>query len=493
MAQTGSSTIPSRDSCSLSETLGIGKGSLVAIVGAGGKTSTMFHVARELVQKGIRPVATTTTRMSTREVPEDFNLILFHELDDHEVGSTEGSAEVSAEGSTEGSDAQDGVDGVKGIPLVVAGMENDKLLGLDESQMAMLQDRFDTVIAEADGARGRSFKVPRQHEPVVPNGATHLMIMVGLDALDAPVTGKSCFHPEDLAPQVGPGDELTPQYARGLLLSTRGYLAGKCVGGDHVGDGKTENTHICVLINKADDHARRTRAADAARWFYHPKVADVMISSLGHDGWCHRVENGTGAIWGIMLAAGEGRRSGGEKLLWSMPDGRSVVRTSVDNALEGGVDGLVVVLGHRYEEVLDSLGDLGGLGDRVVTVVNLDYASGMSSSLNAGMAALPREAFAAAVFLADQPMISPMITNAVMCSFQHSLARICRPRCGNQAGHPVVFRNDLFDEISNLKGDRGARSVVKLFGEWLLEVPWHDSLAFTDLDTRDDLDRITGF
>ncbi len=106
------------------------------------------------------------------------------------------------------------------------------------------------------------------------------------------------------------------------------------------------------------------------------------------------------AVAGVVLAAGSSTRMGRNKLLLRL-DGESLVRRAARRALAAGLDPVVVVLGHEADL---AAAELAGLAVR--TVVNPDHAGGIHTSRVAGLAAVPPEAGAAVVLLADMPFVT---------------------------------------------------------------------------------------
>ena len=108
----------------------------------------------------------------------------------------------------------------------------------------------------------------------------------------------------------------------------------------------------------------------------------------------------TDSVAGVVLAAGASTRFGRNKLLLTL-DGESLARRAASAALAAGLEPVVVVLGHDAERVREEL-----TGLPVRAVVNADHSRGMSTSLAAGIAALPAETAAAVVHLADMPLVT---------------------------------------------------------------------------------------
>ena len=164
----------------MTEALALPERGLLAIVGAGGKTTAMYRLAAELTERGLRVACTTTTRIFPPE-PRQARLIL---------------AENNEALLDECRDAA-----ALGRPVCVAwAMENGKLMGLMPDFIHKLSDAdiFDWILVEADGARCLPLKAPAAHEPVVPGRSTHVLAVVGLTGVGAPlderhVCRSACF------------------------------------------------------------------------------------------------------------------------------------------------------------------------------------------------------------------------------------------------------------------------------------------------------------
>lgn len=160
-------------------------------------------------------------------------------------------------------------------------------------------------------------------------------------------------------------------------------------------------------------------------------------------------------IAGVVLAAGLSSRLGRQKLLLPLPEGRPLVRLSVERVLAAGLDDVVVVLGRDAEAVGAALAGLA-----VRTVVNPRYAEGQSTSLGAGLSALPAGTEAAVITLGDQPLPDPGVIGRLAAAFRQSGQPIVVPRYRDGRGNPVLFAASVFDELRAVTGDQGGRAVV---------------------------------
>lgn len=155
----------------------------------------------------------------------------------------------------------------------------------------------------------------------------------------------------------------------------------------------------------------------------------------------------------------------------------------VDNVLSSRARPILVVLGHRGEEVREALG-----GRPVTYVEARDYARGLAESLKSGIAALPAEAAAALVVLGDMPLVTGRLLDRLIDAFDADEGRaIVVPTHQGRAGNPVLWGRGFFPEILGLAGDTGARGLLARHAEQVAEVEVGDDAVLRDFDTVDSL------
>ena len=190
-----------------------------------------------------------------------------------------------------------------------------------------------------------------------------------------------------------------------------------------------------------------------------------------------------------MLAAGLASRfraAGGSEAtkLVAKLDGKPIVRSVAEAALASKARPVVVVAGHARSSVE---GALAGLA--VAIAFNPAFASGLASSLKAGLSAMPLDAAGALILLGDMPRIEPQLIDALIDAF---LARpgalAAAPLLEGRRGNPILLGRGLFEAAMRLAGDEGARRLIAALsaGE-LVEVATSGLGAAFDIDTPGDL------
>ena len=188
-------------------------------------------------------------------------------------------------------------------------------------------------------------------------------------------------------------------------------------------------------------------------------------------------------VGALVLAAGQSRRMGSKNKLLERIDDVPMVARAVEVALASAADPVVVVTGHEHERVAAALD-----GFDVTLCHNPDYANGLSTSLNRGLAALPRDTEAALVCLGDMPRIEAAHLDRLIAAFDPVEGRsICVPTHGGKRGNPVLFAERFFSEMQEVRGDVGARHLIGEYGEEVCEVEMNHAGVLTDVDSPDAL------
>ncbi|MGK0617829.1 nucleotidyltransferase family protein [Meiothermus cerbereus] len=189
----------------------------------------------------------------------------------------------------------------------------------------------------------------------------------------------------------------------------------------------------------------------------------------------------------IVLAAGMASRFGVPKFLLPAGEGHVLLTRVLEQALLA-VEGCVAVVLGRESKVARYalerwLETAGRAGSRVVLVLNRHYRHGQSTSLKAGIRALTSSS-GVLVFLADMPVLEleklELLQKAILRPGSQALA-VAAGRQG-QAHPPVYLSAKLFSEIDRLKGDQGARAILRAYQGQLEVVEWGEGPWFADVD-----------
>ncbi|KMO42135.1 4-diphosphocytidyl-2C-methyl-D-erythritol kinase [Methylobacterium variabile] len=191
----------------------------------------------------------------------------------------------------------------------------------------------------------------------------------------------------------------------------------------------------------------------------------------------------------VLLAAGRGTRFGASPKLLSVLDGRPLVRHAAEAAVAADLGPVVAVLGHAGAEMREAL-----TGLPLILVENRDYAEGLSTSLRAGLAALPEAVPAAFVLLGDMPRVGPGLLVELAGAFRSAAVAPSAvvPTRDGRRGNPVLLNRRLLAAgLAGLTGDRGAGPLLAQRDD-VLELPVDEAGVLIDVDTPEVLVRLSG-
>ena len=195
-----------------------------------------------------------------------------------------------------------------------------------------------------------------------------------------------------------------------------------------------------------------------------------------------KAANGAPRIAAIVLAAGQSRRMGAINKL-AIPVGGSggdkpIVAHVVDAALASKARPVVVVLGHEDAKVKALLA-----GRDLTFAVNPDYDKGLSTSLRAGVRALPEGIDGTLILLGDMPKVSAAEIDALIAAFNPVEGRaICVPTHRGKRGNPVLFGAAFFETMADATGDTGAKHLIGENEEKVVEVEMATDAVLADID-----------
>lgn len=435
---------------------------IITLVGAGGKTSALICIARELAARGKRVIATTTTKMllsQLQELAEPVVCPRVPELLDQVKEKLKKSNLVTC-----------GSHLIEGGKVVGPSLEA-------VSQLARLP--VDYMLIEGDGAKGAGLKVPAAHEPVIPGETTLVITVMGLKVLGKPLE-QPWVHRAELIPELWSKEELPSKVTVPLAATLLGHpLGGK--------KGVPEGARWVVLLNQAEEIREQETGRLLAEELFKYGPERVILGAVKFKAPVRQVLL-PGASFStnlgiIVLAAGEARRFGSLKQL--LPVGElTMVQQVASTAVRSRVGEVVVVLGHRAEKITPFL-----KGYPVHLIFNPSWQEGMSTSLKAGLLGLSPRARAALVLLADQPGVTPSVLQLLAKAYLETGKKIVVPYYQGWRGNPVLLDRSLWEEIFSLEGDKGARDLLNRYPKEVLSVEVDCAGVVEDIDTPEDYTR----
>ncbi len=188
-------------------------------------------------------------------------------------------------------------------------------------------------------------------------------------------------------------------------------------------------------------------------------------------------------IAALLLAAGRSSRMGGPNKLLEPIDGVPMVVRTVQRLLSSRARPIVTVLGNQADQVDAALGKL-----PVERVRNPGFAEGLSTSLKAGLAALPPDIDGVIVCLGDMPLVTGRDIDRLIAAFNPLEGRaIVVPTRRGKRGNPVLWASRFFPDMAELAGDVGAKHLIGEHAELVAEIEMDSDGVLIDVDTPDAL------
>lgn len=460
------------DNCySLEQVLCPEQRGVLSLVGAGGKTSLLFHLAHALARTGKRVLTTTTTKIFA-PTPEQSQTILID--DDPEAILLRASTRLQT---------------TNHITAAAHCIENGKLHGFAPEAIRAFRESglFDWILVEADGAARRPLKAPAGHEPVVPPDTTVLVAVAGLEVIGQPLSEESVFRSALAAPLMGlaVGEIITESALARLFAHPSGCFK-----------EAPPLARRFIFLNKADSPERcecAARVAEHLRTLEHPTAEALIVGQALNEVKVHAVHqlfdgvvlSRVPHVTGIVLAAGKGSRMGRTKQLLPFRE-QTILECVVDSALASKLQRVIVVLGYQADALEPLM-----KGRDVTVVVNPSFENGQSSSLKAGLQEVTDEADAVLFMLGDQPLVTTGTINHILSAYGTSPATpIVAPAFEGKRGNPVLFSRETFSRIESLDGEYGARPLFQEYSGRILHVQVDDPGIHFDIDTEENYQRL---
>tara|TARA_Y100000590_G_scaffold213416_1_gene241871 strand:+ start:20648 stop:21238 length:591 start_codon:yes stop_codon:yes gene_type:complete len=192
-------------------------------------------------------------------------------------------------------------------------------------------------------------------------------------------------------------------------------------------------------------------------------------------------------ISAILLAAGQSKRMHGENKLTKKINGVSLIKHSLQNILNSSIQEIIIVLGNE-KEIIEKLIDK---NNKIKIVFNNNFKKGMSSSIKTGLKFLSKETHAFFICLGDMPTVN--YYDRILSFYNSNLELkkknkkdIFVPTYKNIQTNPILFNISMKEKIMTLEGDIGAKEILELNKDKILNVNINDLGLAKDFDTPDD-------
>jgi molybdenum cofactor cytidylyltransferase len=192
-------------------------------------------------------------------------------------------------------------------------------------------------------------------------------------------------------------------------------------------------------------------------------------------------------IAALILAGGQSRRMGTQNKLLADVAGKPMVQWILEAVKASQIASVIVVTGHEHEKLEQTLA-----GSDIRFVYNPHYAEGISTSLRAGLAALPEDIDGVLVCLGDMPKVTTPQINKLIAAFDPIENRaIIVPTCDGKRGNPILWSTRFANEMREVAGDVGAKHLLGEHADVVCEVEMNDISVLLDIDSPEMLAQIS--
>ncbi len=241
---------------SLKEAFNIQPGEVISLVGAGGKSTLMAMLARELSAGGSSVITTTTTKILEWQAPGE-RLI------------------IEADGNKLVALAADTLRQENHITIASKKLADIKKLdGVSPHVIDRLAEQADYIIVEADGAARKPLKAPNATEPMIPESTSLVIAVAGIEALGKELNRDNIFRPEIFSELTGleMGEAITSDAVASLIVHDEG-----------IAKGSPPSASIIPFINKIDTEEDKIIAGELAQKILkagHPRIKRMVLGRL---------------------------------------------------------------------------------------------------------------------------------------------------------------------------------------------------------------------
>jgi molybdenum cofactor cytidylyltransferase len=433
----------------LCEAFEVARGDVIAFIGGGGKTSALVGLGYELVERGWRVLATTTTYIHADQLS----------LIPHAMRYT-GDAEAVSKALS-----------CHQFVFLYEDIVDDRVIAPNVEWTTELLDNVDSdvLLIEADKADGRSFKAPLDHEPAIPSETSLVVPVVALNVLDKPLDTAHVYNHQAMTEKYGffPGTAVHAPWIGQVLRDEELGLK-----------GVPARARVVAFLNQTTERGyNRQRARVIARSALKgSRIQSVAVGSVRAVQPIFEVQRSVGAI---VLAAGMSTRMGEPKMLLPWVDDKPIILHIVEQLIRSRLDHIVVVTGHGSDEIKRLLKPLD-----VEVVHNKAYRTGeMLSSIKTGLKAMPASSAAAMLVLGDQPRLEPRVIYRVLKRYAEDTRHLVAPSYMRRRGHPIIIGRRYWKEILELPKDGSLRTVLERHNEDILYVDVDTDSILRDVDT----------
>jgi molybdenum cofactor cytidylyltransferase len=404
----------------LKAALRLGDSPRLAFVGAGGKTTALFRIAREFTSPVI---ATATARMESWQIGLADNFFCCLESQPCSLPA------------------------LPGVTLFAGEQGNHSVAGLGpiwlQKTLELAYKQNMPMLIEADGARRHPLKAPAEHEPPIPNFVDTVVVTAGLSSLGNDISADWVHRPEIFASlsEELPGSPISAKSLCRVLCHPSGGLKNIPAGARRI-----------VLLNQANtqelyDHARSI--VPTLLCSYHAVVISALREKRSTENTIasffesqSKLYSAYESVAGVIISTWRSSSSLSSTLTWM---GEPLIRQVAQAALEAGLSPLILVTDFYDDHIFSALE---GIPIHIINVPSKQVA--YPSLLRVGLEAIPFHINAAILLSAQQPPTSPIQLLALTDAYARTHAQFITMQDVEESSTPALVDREIFSDLLDL-------------------------------------------
>ncbi|MGL5122666.1 MAG: selenium cofactor biosynthesis protein YqeC [Fusobacteriaceae bacterium] len=433
----------------ISQCFNIKKGDIITVTGGGGKTSLIFHLAREL-SKCSKVLITTTTKMYE---PQEFQ---YEEL-------------ILVRGKTlKGSNKNIFILGDR------IDIKTGKLIGICDKIIKEYKEKYDYILIEGDGSNGKPLKYWNEYEPVISKFSTKVIGVTNLDALGKEISGvthrysKLCEQHKWSENNKIDLEKFGHYLLKGDFFRVFDFVKNK------------NNMEKIFFINGVEGLDKLNLALELGNFLRENNCEEKIVIGSFIEKECYSYKK----IVSTLLASGFSKRFGEDKLLFKY-ENKTLLEKSLENIDEISFLKKQVVIREDKKE-LKFIKDLEGKIKWKI-LINSEAQLGQSSSVKLGVKNLNKDE-SIMFFTGDQPFLNKETILKIIKSYLKE-EKIIIPYVENESFSPNIFLPEYKDRLEKICGDKGGKSILNE-NDKINKMMFKDKIIFFDIDTQKDVEVI---
>ena len=187
-------------------------------------------------------------------------------------------------------------------------------------------------------------------------------------------------------------------------------------------------------------------------------------------------------ISAILLAAGQSKRIWGENKLLKKYKGKILINHILKSLIKSKANKIIIVLGYEDRKIKK----IALKSKKIIFVFNSNYARGISTSIKCGIKKISKKNIGFLIIHGDMPLVTKTIVNTLCSALKNKNKEIFVPVYKKKVGNPLAFKYSMIKSFRKIKGDRGAKKLIRLYKSKVQMINVNSKSILIDFDQLKD-------